>query len=138
MNKLSQASQDYLKTIYRITKNGGRATTNQLAQELAVQPASVTSMVQKMAKNEPPLISYEKHQGVVLTAVGEDTTLKIIRRHQIIESYLHTKLGYDWDEAHEEASRLEHAICDTLSARMAAALGYPEPLKLKIENSTNI
>lgn len=126
MNNLSQASQDYLKIIYRITENGNRATTNQLAEELAVKPASVTGMVQKMAKTQPPLVCYKKHQGVLLTAVGERAALEMIRHHRLIESFLHEKLGYQWDEVHEEADRLEHVISEAMEARMADALGHPE------------
>jgi DtxR family Mn-dependent transcriptional regulator len=126
MNDLSQASQDYLKTIYRITENGGRATTNQLAEEMAVKPASVTGMVQKLAKSQPPLVNYRKHQGVVLTAVGKRAALEMIRHHRLIESFLHEKLGYDWDEVHEEADRLEHVISEEMEARMADALGHPK------------
>jgi DtxR family transcriptional regulator, Mn-dependent transcriptional regulator len=126
MKNLSQASQDYLKIIYHLTENGGRATTNQLAEELNVKPASVTGMVQKLAKNKPSLVVYRKHQGVKLTAVGERAALEMIRHHRLIESFLHEKLGYDWDEVHEEADRLEHAISEEMEARMAAALGHPE------------
>lgn len=126
MNDLSQASQDYLKTIYHLTAKGGRATTNQLAEELAVKPASVTSMVQKMAKSQPPLVIYRKYQGVELTAVGERAALEMIRHHRLIESFLYEKLGYEWDEVHEEADRLEHVISKAMAARLAAALGHPE------------
>ncbi len=126
MTDLSQASQDYLKTIYRITENGGRATTNQLAEELDVKPGSVTGMVQKMAKCHPALVLYQKHQGVVLTAVGERAALEMIRHHRLIETYLHEKLGYSWDEVHDEADRLEHIISEEMEARIAAALGHPQ------------
>jgi len=126
MYTLSQASQDYLKIIYRITEHGGKATTTQLAEALDVKPASVTGMVQKMAKNQPPLVIYRKHQGVSLTAVGERAALEMIRHHRLIETFLHEKLGYAWDEVHEEADRLEHVISEEMEARMAEALGHPE------------
>ncbi|NHZ72028.1 MAG: metal-dependent transcriptional regulator [Aquificales bacterium] len=126
MDELSQAAQDYLKTIYCITENGARATTNQLAEEMAVKPASVTGMMQKMAKCQPPLVSYKKHQGVTLTAVGKQAALEMIRRHRLIESFLHEKLGYNWDEVHEEADRLEHVVSEEMEARMAATLSHPE------------
>lgn len=126
MNELSQAVQDYLKTIYHITEDGGRAATKQLAEALAVKPASVTGMVQKMAKSQPPLIIYHKHQGVELTAVGQRAALETIRRHRLIEAFLYEELGYEWDEVHEEADRLEHVISEAMEARIAAVLGHPE------------
>jgi DtxR family Mn-dependent transcriptional regulator len=51
--------------------------------------------------------------------------LQLLRRHRIIESYLVTKLGYGWDDVHEEAERLEHAASPELIGRMAEALGNP-------------
>lgn len=60
MQTLSPASQDYLKAIYRLSQRHGRATTTQLAQWLDVTPATVTSMLQKMAQAAPPLVVYQK------------------------------------------------------------------------------
>jgi len=124
-NTLSQASQDYLKAIYKLTAQHGRATTSQIAKALDVRPASVTGMLKKMAQAEPPLLEYEKHRGVTLTPQGEKEALKVVRHHRLLESYLHDKLGYSWDEVHEEADRLEHVISDEMEMRMDEALGYP-------------
>ena len=68
---ISPASQDYLKAIYDLSERHGRASTSQIADQLAIKPASVTGMLQKMAQDEPPLVTYKKHQGVILTAEGE-------------------------------------------------------------------
>jgi len=46
----------------------------------------------------------------MLTAGGRRAALKVVRRHRILESYLMSKLGYDWDTVHDEAERLEHAV----------------------------
>lgn len=100
-------------------------TTNRLADRLSVKPASVTVMLQRLAAAEPPLLVYHKHQGVSLTAAGEQAALGVVRHHRLLEQYLHEKLGYSWDEVHDEADRLEHVISDLMAARMAAALGYP-------------
>src|SRR6266851_2505136 len=51
--------------------------------------------------------------------------LQMIRRHRILESYLTSKLGYDWGDGHVEAERLEHAVSEKLIERMADALGEP-------------
>lgn len=122
---LSQALQDYLKTIYKLTVRHGRATTSQIAEALAVKPASVTGMIKKMAQVEPPLLEYEKHRGVTLTPQGEKAALKIVRHHRLLESFLHERLGYSWDEVHEEADRLEHVISEEMGRRIDEALGYP-------------
>ncbi|NLN70971.1 MAG: metal-dependent transcriptional regulator [Chloroflexi bacterium] len=125
-DQLSSNIQDYLKRIYEITSGGGLATTNQLASVLKVSPASVTNMVQKLATTRPSYLVYYKHKGVQLTEAGRLAALKIIRRHRLIEHYLMDALGYTWDEVHQEAEILEHAMSPLLESRIDAALGHPE------------
>ena len=122
---ISPASQDYLKAIFDLSERHGRASTSQIADQLAIKPASVTGMLQKMAQDEPPLVTYKKHQGVTLTLAGEKAALEIVRHHRLIELFLHEILGYSWDEVHEEAERLEHVISEDMERRMAAVLGNP-------------
>jgi DtxR family Mn-dependent transcriptional regulator len=123
---LTQSTQDYLKHIFELTEDGTPASTNDLASRLGVKPASVTGMVQKLATAEPPLVDYLKHQGVTLTAEGEQAALEVLRHHRLLESWLVQSLGYSWDEVHDEACRLEHVISEDFEARMATALGHPE------------
>jgi DtxR family transcriptional regulator, Mn-dependent transcriptional regulator len=124
-DNLTHVVEDYLKTIYNLTAASGRASTNQIAERMGVTPASVTSMVQKLAATQPPLLEYRKHRGVVLTAEGEKVALEIIRHHRLLEMFLHQTLGYSWDEVHEEADRLEHVISEELEERIATSLGDP-------------
>ncbi len=123
---LTQSSKNYLKHIFELSEAGAPASTNDLAARLGVKPASVTGMVQKLASTEPPLVDYQKHQGVTLTSEGERAALEIVRHHRLLESWLVQSLGYSWDEVHEEACRLEHVISEDFEARMAVALGNPE------------
>ncbi len=122
---VSQAEQDYLKTIYELTRAQERATTNEIAGTLDIRAASVTAMLQKLAGIDPPLIDYQKRQGAALTPNGLRLALEVIRHHRLLETFLHEALGYDWDEVHEEADRLEHAISEEMEARIAAFLGDP-------------
>lgn len=124
--ELSTSIQDYLKQIYDLTITGGKATTSQLAQVLGISAASVTNMLQKLSKTDPPYVTYTKHQGVELTEDGRRIALKIVRRHRLIEHYLVNKLGYAWDEVHQEAEVLEHVMSPMLEKRIDAALGHPE------------
>ncbi len=123
--KPSTSTQDYLKTIYELTENGSPASTNDLARELNVKPASVTGMIQKLASEKPPLLEYQKHQGVTLTSAGKKAALEVIRHHRLLETWLVQTLGYSWDEVHDEAERLEHVISEDFENRIAAALGHP-------------
>ncbi|MBV5331146.1 metal-dependent transcriptional regulator, partial [bacterium] len=121
----TQSVQDYLKRIYDLTEGGSPASTNDLARELKVKPASVTGMIQKLASEKPALVTYQKHQGATLTPAGKRAALEVIRHHRLLETWLAQTLGYSWDEVHEEAERLEHVISEDLEQRIAAALGHP-------------
>ncbi len=122
---LTVSVQDYLKHTYELTESGESASTNALAERLAVRPASVTVMVQKLATSNPALVEYQKHQGVTLTEEGRKAALEVIRHHRLLETWLVRTLGYSWDEVHEDAERLEHAISEDFERRIAADMGNP-------------
>lgn len=144
---LTISIQDYLKHIYELTENGENASTNALAEKLNIRAPSVTGMLQKLASSKPPLVEYQKHQGVTLTKEGKKAALEVIRHHRLLEAWLVQTLGYSWDEVHEEAERLEHVISEDFERRIAAAMGHPlrDPhgeliptadLKMPLEDST--
>lgn len=120
---LSRSIEDYLKAILELESRGTPAQTSAIAEILAVAPPSVSGMLKKLA--EALFITHEPYRGVTLTSTGRRTALKVVRRHRILESYLTSMLGYDWDTVHDEAERLEHAVSDQLIDRMALALGNP-------------
>ena len=115
--------EDYLKVVYELLREDGRATTTAIAERLKVAPASVSGMFKKLV--EMRLIEHTPYQGVILTEAGEKIALEVIRHHRLVELYLAEALGVPWDEVHQEAHRLEHAISPALADRMAAALGQP-------------
>jgi DtxR family Mn-dependent transcriptional regulator len=121
---LTAPVEDYLKAIYAIGKGSGPAATNEIAQRLAIAPASVSGMVRRLA--DQGLLAYERYHGVKLTESGRRAALRTLRRHRVIEAYLSRALGYPWDRVHYEAERLEHAASDELVDRMAATIGEPE------------
>jgi DtxR family Mn-dependent transcriptional regulator len=115
--------EDYLKVVFNLTERGEAASTSAIADALEVQPASVTGMVKRLA--EGGLLEHLPYRGVRLTDLGSREALRVIRRHRILETYLAERLGYSWDDVHDEAERLEHAASDQLIERMANALEYP-------------
>ncbi len=122
--EFSRSTEDYLKAIYEIESSGQPAQTSAIAQALEVAPPSVSGMVKRLS--ETGLLEHVPYHGVQLTDDGRRAALRMVRRHRILESYLTSKLGYDWDSVHEEAERLEHAVSDELIERMAMALGSPQ------------
>src|SRR4030081_3094191 len=121
---LTAPAEDYLKAIYAIGKGSGPAATNEIAQRLAIAPASVSGMVRRLA--DQGLLAYERYHGVKLTESGRRAALRTLRRHRVIEAYLSEALGYPWDRVHREAERLEHAASDELIDRMGGAPGEPQ------------
>ena len=120
---LSGPVEDYLKAIYDLELVGTAASTNDIADRLAISPASVSGMVRRLA--DQGLITHEPYRGVRLTGDGRRAALRTLRRHRILECYLTEVLGYPWDRVHDEAERLEHAASEELVERMATALGDP-------------
>jgi DtxR family Mn-dependent transcriptional regulator len=120
---LSDAIQDYLKEIYKLRTDGGKATTTALARRLRVSPASVSAMVKKLAALG--LAEHFPYRGVDLTPAGERVALEVVRHHRLLELYLAETLGIAVESVHAEADRLEHVLSDELEARIDSALGYP-------------
>jgi len=120
---LSGPVEDYLKAIYDLERGAQAATTNEIAERLAISPASVSGMMRRLA--DQGLITHEPYRGVRLTEDGRRAALRTLRRHRILECYLSEVLGYPWDRVHDEAEQLEHAASEELIERMASALGDP-------------
>lgn len=119
----SRAVEDYLKAVWKLQQPSEPVSTTALAEELGRSAASVTNMVKALA--ERGLLEHVPYHGVRLTPTGEITALRIVRRHRVVELYLVERLGYTWDNVHDEAERLEHAASEELIDRMARALGEP-------------
>lgn len=120
---LSPAMEDYLKAIFKLTKEKQSVSTQSLADKLEVSPASTTKMIKRLA--ESGLVVHEPYQGVVLTETGRKIAVEIVRHHRLLELYLTKALGFTWDEVHEEAELLEHYISEKLEAKICAFLGNP-------------
>lgn len=119
---LSTSIGDYLKAIW-IVGQGDRATTSALAEHLSVSASSVSGMLARLQARG--WVTYERYKGATLTERGAAEALRLLRRHRLIEAFLIDYLGYTWDEVHEEAEALEHAISDRFTERLAERLGHP-------------
>jgi DtxR family Mn-dependent transcriptional regulator len=118
--------ENYVKAIYTIgLENEGKlAATGQLAVALGVSPGTVTSMLKTLSESN--LATYAPYEGVRLTAAGNALALRMLRRHRLIELFLVKTLNLSWDEVHEEAEHMEHAVSDWLVDRMDSALNFPQ------------
>src|SRR4030081_829167 len=121
--RTSAAQEDYLKALFRVCGGAERVVPNaRLAEEMGVSPGSVSEMLGKLATLG--LIIHDPYRGARLTPEGLKVAVEMIRHHRLIETYLVRALGYGWDEVHEEADRLEHAISELLEERMWQAPGH--------------
>lgn len=122
---LSQSEENYLKAIYALSEDQNEAiSTNLLADKMTTKPSSVTDMVKKLS--DKGLISYQKYQGCVLTSLGNEMALQIIRKHRLWEVFLVSKLHFGWDEVHEIAEQLEHIQSTKLTDHLEEYLGFPK------------
>lgn len=120
----AESTEEYLEAIYRLEREGGGVSTSGLAADLHVQPASVSGMLKKLASDG--YLEYEVRSQPKLTRKGLELAVRVIRRNRLAEVFLHDMLGLPWDQVHEEACRLEHAISDRVEQRLVAVLGNPQ------------
>jgi len=127
---ITAVGQDYLKVIWNAQEwstegEGGPAkvSTKMLADRIGVSASTASESIRKLA--EQGLVDHEKYGAVTLTEAGRRAALEVVRRHRLLETFLVNELGYGWDEVHDEAEVLEHAVSDRLVARIDAKLGFP-------------
>src|SRR5215207_3391905 len=115
--------ENYLKTLLLLSTefSSESIATGQLALSLGVTPGTVTSMFKTLA--ESGLATYKPYAGVSLTKAGRTLALRVLRRHRLIELFLVRTLNLTWDQVHEEAERMEHAVSDALIDRIDEFLG---------------
>lgn len=118
--------ENYCKAIFQLGTRGGSpwVTTGRLAESLEVSPGTVTSMLKTLAESQ--LAEYRPYEGVQLTRAGRLLALRMLRRHRLIELFLVRTLGLTWDEVHDEAEHMEHAVSDALIDRIDDFLGHPD------------
>lgn len=122
----SLTTENYIKAIYQL---GGHVSdevvaTGAIAQQLTVSPGSVTAMLKTL--RDADLVEYAPYEGVRLTPSGKKLALRVLRRHRLIELFLAQTLELTWDEVHEEAEHMEHAVSDRLVDRIDDYLGQPK------------
>ena len=118
------AMEDYVKVIYAHTEwQSQPITTNALAARLGLAASSVTEMVKKLTAQG--LAHHEPYGAIELTERGRTLALTMVRRHRRSETWVVERFGYGWDEVHDEAEVLEHAMSDRLLDAIDEELGRP-------------
>lgn len=121
----SRVEEDYLRLIWKAEEWERRgATPAELGAATGTVPSSVSGALGRLAKRG--LIHHEPYGEATLTDDGRKIALQMVRRHRLIETLLVEQFGFHWDEVHEEAEHLEHAVSDRLLSRIDELLGFPD------------
>ncbi len=115
------AEEEYLQIIFWLKEAGLPITGANIARAMQLSPPTVHEMIGRLEKDG--YVTRAGDKSLEFTAEGHDHAEKIVRRHRMIERFLTDVLGIPWDEVHEEAERLEHAMSPVLEERMMAAIG---------------
>jgi DtxR family Mn-dependent transcriptional regulator len=120
-DKATVAEQEYLETLFWLYEAGLPMTGANIARAMQLSPPTVHEMVGRLERDG--YITRGADKVIQFTDNGRDHAEAIVRRHRLIERFLTDVLGIPWDEVHEEAERLEHAMSPVLEERMLAAIG---------------
>src|SRR5688572_32867533 len=115
------AEEEYLQIIYWLQEAGLPMTGANIARAMQVSAPTVHEMVGRLEGDG--YVARAADKSLSFTDSGREHASQIVRRHRLIERFLTDVLNIPWDEVHEEAERLEHAMSPTLEERMLAAIG---------------
>jgi DtxR family transcriptional regulator, Mn-dependent transcriptional regulator len=115
------AEEEYLQTIFWLEEAGLPITAANMARAMQLSAPTVHEMVGRLETDG--YVKRAADKSLSFTESGREHASQIVRRHRLIERFLTDVLNIPWDEVHEEAERLEHAMSPTLEERMLAAIG---------------
>lgn len=121
---LTPAVEEYLEAIYKMLQSDEPLIAARLAERMEVSPPTVADMLKRL--QEGGLVKVSRQDGITLTAKGTEAAETLVRRHRLAERLLTDVLGLSWDEVHDEACRLEHAISGPVEEKLLEVLGNPE------------
>ena len=115
------AEEEYLQTIFWLQEAGLPMTGANVARAMQLSAPTVHEMIGRLERDG--YITRGADKALAFTENGREHAEGVVRRHRLIERFLTDVLGIPWDEVHEEAERLEHAMSPVLESRMLAAIG---------------
>jgi DtxR family transcriptional regulator, Mn-dependent transcriptional regulator len=115
------AEEEYLQILFWLQEAGLPMTGANVARAMQLSPPTVHEMIGRLERDG--YITRGADRAIAFTSSGVKHAEGIVRRHRLIERFLTDVLGVPWDEVHEEAERLEHAMSPVLEERMLAAIG---------------
>src|SRR5947208_3088174 len=121
MAQATVAEEEYLQTMFWLEEAGLQINGANMARAMQLSPPTVHEMIGRLEGDG--YVERADDKSLTFTDRGRGEAQAIVRRHRLIERFLTDVLGIPWDEVHEEAERLEHAMSPVLEERMLAAIG---------------
>ncbi|MGI8674696.1 MAG: metal-dependent transcriptional regulator [Thermoleophilaceae bacterium] len=115
------AEEEYLETMFWLWEARLPLTAANIARAMRLSAPTVHEMVRRLEADG--YVERAEDKSLEFTEAGREHASTVVRRHRMIERFLTDVLGIPWDEVHEEAERLEHAMSPVLEERMMAAIG---------------
>ena len=115
------AEEEYLQIMFWLEEAGLPITGANIARAMQLSAPTVHEMIGRLEGDG--YVERASNKSLAFTARGREEAEAIVRRHRLIERFLTDILGIPWDEVHEEAERLEHAMSPVLEERMRVAIG---------------
>jgi DtxR family Mn-dependent transcriptional regulator len=119
-----KSTQDYLKAVYNLSRNGDLVSNAAISQRLNVAPASVTEMLKKLS--EEGYVKYSPYRGSILTEKGTAQAQKVTRKHRLLETFLSDVLHIGKEKVHSEACQMEHTLSDEAEESLCRLLKHPD------------
>src|SRR5215203_2098028 len=121
MAQATVAEEEYLQTMFWLEEAGLQINGANLARAMQLSAPTVHAMIGRLEADG--YVERADDKSLTFTQRGRGEAEALVRRHRLIERFLTDVLGVPWDEVHEEAERLEHAMSPVLEERMLAAIG---------------
>lgn len=121
---MRSAVEDYIKHIYSLQISRVKVSTTNLAELLNISMPSVSEMIKKLTA--AGYITSKPYHGFKLTTKGEKLAILQLRKHRLLEYFMRNTLNYEWEDIHQEAEKLEHAVTEKFINNLDYVLGFPK------------
>jgi DtxR family Mn-dependent transcriptional regulator len=125
VSELTNSTQNYLKAIWSLTEwSTNSVSVTEISRRMGLRLSSVSDAMRRLGL--AGFVVYHPYAAIELTDLGRRHALAMVRRHRLIETFLVEILDYSWDQVHDEAESLEHAVSDFMIDQLDKKLGFPK------------
>jgi DtxR family Mn-dependent transcriptional regulator len=117
----TEAEEEYLQSLFWLFEAGLPMTGANLARAMQLSAPTVHEMVGRLERDG--YIERDADKTIGFTEDGRRHAEEIVSRHRLIERFLTDVVGVPWDDVHEEAEHLEHAMSPRFEEYVRSAVG---------------